>query len=118
MASADEQLTPLADQLLVELQEEPTLSAGGILMPNAIAEDETAPFQENFDAQTPRYGTVVAVGGGRRSVASGDAVGMSSFSVGQSVVIKPKVGLKVKRDGKLSQDSLYLFNERDVYAVC
>ena len=77
IASDDQPLTPLADQILVELHEEPTVSAGGILMPNAIAEDETAPFQENFEALTPRYGTVVAVGGGRRSVASGAAVGLS-----------------------------------------
>eukprot|EP00316_Scyphosphaera_apsteinii_P024938 CAMPEP_0119343594 /NCGR_PEP_ID=MMETSP1333-20130426/106431_1 /TAXON_ID=418940 /ORGANISM="Scyphosphaera apsteinii, Strain RCC1455" /LENGTH=136 /DNA_ID=CAMNT_0007355993 /DNA_START=17 /DNA_END=424 /DNA_ORIENTATION=- len=96
---------PLSDQILVKVQTEPAQSAGGILMPNDIAEDANDPL-DAFKKKETRYGEVVAIG---------SAVSQP-LQTGQNVVLAPGSGIKVEPEGKSDFDSaLYIFKVDDVW---
>lgn len=76
---------PLEDRVLIKLDPQPTVSAGGIALPNTQEKDQTT-------------GEVIAVGPGRRND-RGELVPMT-VKVGQHVMFSKYAGLRVEQAGK------------------
>ena len=112
-AIAPAEVTPLYNQLLVELRVSPTETSGGVLLPTA--------FMDDFDAFiTPklRYGTVIAKGPGGTGV-DGSPVPMLDIAVGQRVVVAPTGGQKVvtETDQVEETSSVHVFDIADIWGV-
>lgn len=106
-------LTPLEDQVLVQMQLEPDASAGGILLPVVfIVEQEDA-----FARPEVRQATVIAMGPGKLAK-DGSRVPMPSVEVGQSVIIGPNKGIKIQEEGKILNDcSYFLCKAEDIWTA-
>ena len=91
-------LTPLADRLVVEPQEQEEVTASGLVLP------ETA-------KEKPQQGTIIAAGPGRRDDA-GKRVKLD-VKVGNIVLYAKYAGTEVKIDGK----KLLILKESDVLAI-
>lgn len=91
-------LTPLHDQVVVTRNEAQTESAGGIIIPENIAEK-------------PDQGTVIAVGAGRRTDA-GDLISMT-VKVGDLVLFSKSAGQPIKVDG----EEVIVLREGEIFAI-
>lgn len=91
-------IKPLFDRIVVERTEGESISAGGILLPDAAQEKR-------------QEGTVIAVGGGRAL----DEGGLSplELKVGERVLFSKYAGSEVKLDGK----TYLVMREDEILAV-
>jgi chaperonin GroES len=91
-------IRPLHDRIVVRRLEEPTTTAGGIVLPDSAAEK-------------PSQGEVLAVGPGK-SLENGDirAIGVK---VGDKVLFGQYGGSTVKIDG----EELLILNESEIFGV-
>lgn len=89
---------PLEDRVLIKLDPQPTVSAGGIALPNTQEKDQTT-------------GEVLAVGPGRRND-RGDLVPMT-VQVGQRVLFSKYGGLRVEQAG----EDVVVMREHELFAV-
>ncbi len=91
-------LTPLADRIVVEPQEQEEVTASGLVLP------ETA-------KEKPQQGDIIAAGPGRRDDA-GKRIDMD-VKVGDTVLYAKYAGTEIKIDGK----KLLILKESDVLAI-
>jgi len=91
-------LQPLEDRIVVKPQDAESTTASGLVIPDTAKEK-------------PQQGSVLAVGGGRRSD-SGDLIPMD-VSEGDTVVYSKYGGTEITIDG----DDLLILSARDVLAV-
>lgn len=91
-------VNPLHDRVVVKRVEATTQSAGGIIIPDNVAEK-------------PDSGTVLAVGAGRRTD-SGDLVPMS-VAVNDTVLFGKFAGQVMKIDG----EEVIVLKEDEIFAV-
>lgn len=89
---------PLEDRVLIKLDPQPTVSAGGIALPSTQEKDQTT-------------GEVLAVGPGRRND-RGDLVPMT-VQVGQRVLFSKYGGLRVEQAG----EDVVVMREHELFAV-
>jgi len=110
-----EKLTPMYDQVLVDVQSMPSSTEAGILLPTAFQDDETF---DQFITPKARLGTVLAVGPG--AIASnGSPMPMPDFTVGQKVVVGPSAGNRLQAEGKSVQESTtFLFHADEIWGTC
>ena len=117
-SSARMALTPVNDQVLVELVKQPAQSEGGIFLPLDNNDDfEAEVLARNFGKKEVTLGTVLAVGPGAL-LPDGTRMVMPELAVGQQVICSPFGGEKVGLDteGKEASGSpLYLFAAEDVW---
>jgi co-chaperonin GroES (HSP10) len=99
------------NQLLVDLQTEPTQTSAGVLLPTAFTDDYDA-----FITPKLRCGTVLAIGPGSEGE-DGSSVPMLAVEVGQKVVVAPTGGLKVEPEGRDVDSSVFLFEAEQIWAV-
>jgi chaperonin GroES len=92
-------IKPLEDRVIVTIDESEQTTASGLVIP------ETA-------KEKPQQGTVVAVGPGKRSETTGDAIPLG-VSSGDTVLFSKYGGTEVKVDG---QEYLIL-SGRDILAI-
>lgn len=91
-------LKPLGDKVVVEVIDEPTTTASGIVLPDTAKEKS-------------QRGKVVAVGSGKL-LDSGERVALE-VSEGDTVVFAKYGGTEISLDGK----ELMILSERDIHAV-
>ncbi len=97
----EKKVRPIGDQILVRQVEAETVSPGGIVLPDMVAENAR-----------PLEGVVLAVGRGARSPLSGERIEMDVHP-GDRVVFARHAGSDTKVEG----EELMLISERDVLAV-
>ncbi|MDQ0160631.1 co-chaperone GroES [Alkalibacillus salilacus] len=91
-------LKPLGDRVIVELVEEESTTAGGIVLPDSAKEK-------------PQEGKVVAVGSGRVTD-NGEKIALE-VSEGDRVVYSKFAGTEIEKDGK----EYLVLRENDILAV-
>jgi chaperonin GroES len=91
-------VTPLGDRVLVRQDEEPTMSTGGIYLPDTAKE-------------TPQKGTVVCVGEGK--LLENGQVRRPAVKTGDKVIYGKYSGTKIKVDA----EELLFIREDDIMAV-
>lgn len=91
-------LKPLGDKVVVEVIDEPTTTASGIVLPDTAKEKS-------------QRGKVIAVGSGKL-LDSGERVALE-VSEGDTVVFAKYGGTEISLDGK----ELMILSERDIHAV-
>ena len=110
-----EEIVPLTDHIVVDLQSIPSETQAGILLPT-VFEDEQEDLA--FVQPEPRAGTVLAVGPGALTK-GGEHATMPKITKGQKVVVGPVGGVRIPLDGKSKQDcTVYLFKADDIWGVC
>ena len=110
-----EQLQPLDDHIVIDLQSAPSATVAGILLPT-VFEDEQE--DEAFAKAEPRAGTVLAVGPGALTT-NGNRAPMPDIMVGQKVVVGPKAGIRIQlKDKPLRESTIFLFKAEEIWAVC
>ncbi|MDQ3397526.1 MAG: co-chaperone GroES [Deinococcota bacterium] len=92
------QLKPLGDKVVVEVIDEPTTTASGIVLPDTAKEKS-------------QRGKVLAVGSGKM-LDSGERVALE-VNEGDTVVFAKYGGTEISLDGK----DLMILSERDIHAV-
>jgi chaperonin GroES len=92
-------LSPLHDRVIVKKNEPTTVSAGGIVIPDAAAENTSK-------------GTVVAMGPGKYSEKTGVLIPMS-VQVGDEILFHPLAGSQLTIGG----ESYHCMPESDIWAV-
>ena len=100
----------LNNQVVVELQVEPSKSSGGIMLPTTFDQEET---EGAFQRKPLQSGTVVSVGPGVVTE-RGVAIPIPGISEGQRVVIKGGVE-GIKLDPKDYDSPLYLFSRAGAF---
>ncbi|WP_411954754.1 co-chaperone GroES [Alkalibacillus sp. S2W] len=91
-------LKPIGDRVIVELVEEESTTAGGIVLPDSAKEK-------------PQEGKVVAVGSGRVTD-NGEKIALE-ISEGDRVVYSKFAGTEIEKDGK----EYLVLRENDILAV-
>ncbi|NIK11758.1 co-chaperone GroES [Alkalibacillus almallahensis] len=91
-------LKPIGDRVIVELVEEESTTAGGIVLPDSAKEK-------------PQEGKVVAVGSGRVTD-NGEKIALE-VSEGDRVVYSKFAGTEIEKDGK----EYLVLRENDILAV-
>jgi co-chaperonin GroES (HSP10) len=110
-----EELQPLEDHIVIDLQSAPSATVAGILLPT-VFEDEQE--DEAFAKPEPRAGTVLAVGPGALTK-NGNRAPMPDIKVGQKVVVGPKAGIRIQlKDKPLRESTIFLFKAEEIWAVC
>ncbi len=92
-------LKPLDDRIVVKPNEAETQTASGLVIPDTAKEK-------------PQQGSVLAVGGGKRSDSTGEIIPLD-ITVGDTVLYSKYGGTEVTIDG----DDLLVLSSRDVLAI-
>jgi chaperonin GroES len=88
-------LTPLFDQVLLRPDSPEERSAGGIYLP------ERRNIESRIDASRARFGTVVAIGPGRKNKETGELLPMPvGLTPGLRVVFAPGTGSELAVNGE------------------
>ena len=110
-----QELKPLGDSIVIDLQSVPSTTQAGILLPT-VFEDEDE--DDAFVKPEPRAGTVLAVGPGALTK-DGARAPMPSLASGQKVVVAPTAGTRIPLDGRpLRESTIFLFKAEDIWASC
>ncbi len=100
MSTATEvKIKPLEDRVIVTIDESEQTTASGLVIPDTAKEK-------------PQQGTVVAVGPGKRSETTGDAIPLD-VSAGDTVLFSKYGGTEVKVDG----NEYLILSGRDILAI-
>jgi chaperonin GroES len=92
-------IKPLEDRVIVTIDESEQTTASGLVIPDTAKEK-------------PQQGTVVAVGPGKRSETTGDAIPLD-VSAGDTVLFSKYGGTEVKVDG----NEYLILSGRDILAI-
>ncbi len=92
-------IRPLHDRVLVRPQEEETMTAGGIIIP------------DNASKEKPNSGEIIAAGNGK--ITDSGEVRAMDVKVGDNILYGQYAGTTVKIDG----EELLMMKEEDILAV-
>jgi len=110
-----EQLVPLNDHIVCDMEVVPSATQAGILLPTTFT-DEDNEFLSAFAKPEPKAGTVLAVGPG--ALTDGGKRVPPAITVGSRVIVAPTAGIRVPLEGKpLTESSIFCFTAEDVWGV-
>jgi chaperonin GroES len=92
-------LKPLEDRIVVKANEAEQTTASGLVIPDTAKEK-------------PQQGTVIAVGGGKRSDTTGELIPLD-IKVGDTVVYSKYGGTEISHGG----EDLLVLSSRDILAI-
>jgi chaperonin GroES len=116
MSTPPQDLKPMHDQVLVDLQSEPTVTEYGLLLPTVYSERLEGGFTDDqFVEKKPRAGVILAVGPGKLAEDTGKLI-PPAVKAGQRCVVGPTGGIPVPQEGE-SEEELFIFREEQIWGI-